>query len=315
MSSRLANIFCAVLAFFVLTSATDDPRLAYIDKYSKIAISEMRRTGVPASITMAQGILESNSGRSRLASEGNNHFGIKCHKDWSGKKIYKDAEVANECFRAYANAEASFKDHSDFLRYQNRYKFLFDLEAGDYKGWAKGLKQAGYATDPAYPQKLIKLIEEYRLYELDDGVPVEAPAPLEVEKPKIIEKSIVFYKERISISLSRDISTQNGVPFVYAMEGETLEAVSRQFNLFRKELMKFNDIAVEEPLKAGEVIYLKSKRSQGARGLDKYVVDENETVTLRDISQRYAIKLSALEKLNPFAVGITLASGDTVRLR
>lgn len=315
MSSRLANIFCAVLAFFVLTSATDDPRLVYINKYSKTAISEMRRTGVPASITLAQGILESNSGRSKLATEGNNHFGVKCHKDWSGKRIYKDAEVANECFRAYPNAEASFKDHSDFLRYQNRYKFLFDLDPDDYKGWAKGLKQAGYATDPAYPQKLIKLIEEYGLDNLDGGVSVEAPSPLEAEKPKIIEKTVVFYKERISISLSRDIYTQNGVPFVYALEGESLESVSRQFNLFRKELRKFNDITVEEPLKAGEIIYLKAKKTQGARGLDKYVVDEDETVTLRDISQRYAIKLSALEKLNPFAVGITLGPGDTVRLR
>lgn len=315
MISRLANIFCAVLAFFVLTSATDDPRVEYINKYSKIAVSEMRRTGVPASITLAQGILESNSGRSKLATEGNNHFGVKCHKDWSGRKIYKDAEVRNECFRAYASAEASFKDHSDFLRYQNRYKFLFDLEKNDYKGWAKGLKQAGYATDPAYPQKLIKLIEEYQLYNFDDGVPVEAPAPLEVEKPKIIEKTVVFYKEQISISLSRDIFTQNGVPFVYALEGETLESVSRQFNLFKRELLKFNDITLEEPLKAGEIVYLKAKKNQGARGLDKYVVDEGETVTLRDISQRYGIKLAALKKMNPFAVDDVLEPGDTVLLR
>ena len=142
------------------------PQEVYIERYYTLAVEEMYRSGVPASITLAQGLLESRSGLSDLALRSNNHFGIKCH-NWAGAKIYYDDDKANECFRSYASVEDSFKDHSDFLRYRDRYKFLFDLEVNDYKGWAHGLKKAGYATDPAYPAKLIKLIEDYKLYRYD----------------------------------------------------------------------------------------------------------------------------------------------------
>ena len=313
----MKRIFACALSLACLISfaAGVNPRREYIARYSKIAVAEMKRTGVPASITLAQGILESNSGQSALAREANNHFGIKCHKDWTGKVVRKDAEVARECFRAYPTAEASFRDHSDFLRYQNRYKSLFSLRKTDYKAWAHGLKKAGYATDPAYPQKLIKIIEDCELYKFDKGVVVEAPAPLEVETPKVVPVDDVIYREQVSVSLSREIYSQNGVPFVYAHSGETYESLASRFNLFKKEILRFNDLSVSEPLEEGTVVYLKTKKNRAAAGLDKYVVDEGESVSLRDISQRYGVRLSALQKLNPFAAGILLDSGDTILLR
>lgn len=147
--------------------AQGTPQERYIQKWAPTAVREMYRSGVPASITLAQGILESRYGLSPLASEGNNHFGIKCHKDWKGKSMRYDDDAKGECFRVYDSADESFQDHSDFLRYRDRYKFLFDLKTTDYKGWAYGLKKAGYATDPNYPAKLIKYIEDYKLYEYD----------------------------------------------------------------------------------------------------------------------------------------------------
>ena len=138
------------------------PQEIYIDQFASLAVEEMYRTGVPASITLAQGLLESRYGLSELAVKGNNHFGIKCHNNWKGKKMYYDDDRRGECFRKYPSPEQSYRDHSDFLRYRDRYKFLFDYKITDYKAWARGLKKAGYATDPAYPSKLINLIEEYK---------------------------------------------------------------------------------------------------------------------------------------------------------
>ena len=165
--SLFIAIFTIALTAFANPSADKSPQTRYVEKYSLLAVDEMYRSGVPASITLAQGLLESRYGLSELATTGNNHFGIKCHNDWQGGKVYHDDDRKGECFRKYDSPEQSFRDHSDFLRYRDRYKFLFDLEVNDYKGWAYGLKKAGYATDPAYPAKLIKLIEDYRLYMYD----------------------------------------------------------------------------------------------------------------------------------------------------
>ncbi len=171
ISTFIVSIACLFAAFSpVLASpAEDSPQQRYIDKYADLAIEEMRRSGVPASITLAQGLLESRYGLSDLAVKGNNHFGIKCHSNWNGPKMRVDDDEKDECFRKYRTVEQSYRDHSDFLRYRDRYKFLFDLDPKDYKGWAYGLKKAGYATDPAYPKKLINLIEEYELYKYDKG--------------------------------------------------------------------------------------------------------------------------------------------------
>ena len=158
---------CLLPALLCLAAGDDTPQERYVKKYAQMAVQEMIRSGVPASITLAQGMLESGNGLSKLATKGNNHFGIKCHKGWEGKSMRQDDDARGECFRVYGSVADSYKDHSDFLRYRDRYKFLFDLERTDYRGWAYGLKKAGYATDPNYPAKLIKYIEDYNLSRFD----------------------------------------------------------------------------------------------------------------------------------------------------
>ena len=272
----------------------------------------MQRTGVPASITLAQGLVESAAGQSTLASKSNNHFGIKCHSDWKGKKTYRDDDKAGECFRVYSNAEASFKDHSDFLRYQDRYKFLFDLEPTDYKGWAKGLKKAGYATDPKYAEKLIKVIEDYELYRYDKRAGELPEPPHEIEKPVEVSRSAAA--EVFSFPLSRDIYQINGVPCVYAVEGDTYATLASQYNLFKKEILRFNDLKKDAPIEAGSVVYLGMKKTRGAKGLSKYIAsDDGES--LWAISQRFGVRLSSLCSLNGLKPDAVPLEGDTIRLR
>ena len=224
----MKRIAFILLALLFSLGATKDVTLEYISRYSDLAVSEMKRTGIPASITLAQGILESNSGQSRLAVKGNNHFGIKCHNDWDGKTMRNDDDARRECFRVYPSVEASYRDHSDFLRYRDRYKSLFDLKPDDYKGWARGLKKAGYATDPSYANKLIGLIEEYELHRFDKPVKVEREAPLKIETPKIVPPETVKkeFRESVKLSLSRSIYEQNGVPFVYSVDGESYRSIA-----------------------------------------------------------------------------------------
>ena len=163
----MKRILFVLVAACLALGAGKNPRLAYIDQYSALAVLEMQRTGVPASITLAQGMLESGYGLSPLATKAHNHFGMKCHSDWKGEKFFYDDETPDECFRVYPTVEDSFRAHSDFLRGRERYKSLFDLDPTDYKGWARGLRRAGYATDPGYATKLINLIEDFQLYRFD----------------------------------------------------------------------------------------------------------------------------------------------------
>lgn len=255
----MKRLLIIVLTFLPLlnSAAADDVRTAYVKKYASIAVKEMKRTGVPASITLAQGLLESNAGQSMLAVDGNNHFGIKCHKDWTGKAVYKDAEINNECFRAYPTAEQSFIDHSDFLL-RDRYKSLFELKKGDYKGWAYGLKSAGYATDPSYPQKLIKLIEEYDLTKYDTGL-VEEEKPVKEEIVVKTEEVFVdktLYSEYLDFSLEREVYEQYGAKYILAREGETLDVIAKRYRLFTKEIMRYNGVVSLRPLKEGEIVYI-----------------------------------------------------------
>ncbi len=297
----------------------------YIERYSALAVEEMYRSGVPASITLAQGLLESRYGQSELAVKGNNHFGIKCHNNWRGKKMYHDDDMKGECFRVYDSPEESFRDHSDFLRYRDRYKFLFDFEPTDYKAWAHGLKKAGYATDPAYPKKLIRLIEEYGLHEYDNrprkahrpnrpGRPhvserPESPNSLEQPKP-LSEKQ----RETLHVSLSRQMYSLNGVPFVRASAGETYSSIAKANNLFLKEILRYNDLGEEQALYPGTVVYLQPKKNRTAKGLDKYVVEGGDE-DLREIAQRFAVKLDRLCKLNGITPDRRLSDGDVIKLR
>lgn len=312
-----------ILIFLMLVSAvaafSDTPQQSYIEKYSSLAVEEMYRTGVPASITLAQGLLESGNGQSRLAVKGNNHFGIKCHNTWTGAKVYHDDDRKGECFRKYDSPEESFRDHSDFLRYRDRYKFLFDLELTDYRSWAYGLKTAGYATDPKYPEKLIRLIEEYRLYEYDTQKPEQTTHHVEPQvpvSPTVIEQVQPLsprQRETFSFALSRQMYSLNGVPFVYASEGETYASIAKANRLFLKEILKFNDLKEEKDLVPGTVVYLQKKKKKAAAGLEKYVVEGSQD--MRSISQRFAIRLDKLCKLNDIAPDHVLRDGDVLNLR
>ena len=313
----MKRLLLVLMTVLLSIGAAKNPKLDYIDKYSDIAIKEMKRTGVPASITLAQGILESNAGQSVLATKGNNHFGIKCHNDWKGKTMKMDDNAPKECFRVYPNAEASFRDHSDFLRSRDRYKSLFELKQTDYKGWARGLKKAGYATDPGYADKLITLIEDYELYRFDKGVKVSVKPPLEIEEPKVVQlepRPGMKYQEAVTFSTARKVYSQNGVPFVYSEAGETYASIAASNGLFLKELLKFNDHEQELALEPGTMVYLARKKAQGPVGVNKYVV-EKDGETLRDIAQRFGIRYAALQKLNIVLYGKTLEEGDTVILR
>ena len=313
----MKRLLLVLMTVLLSIGAAKNPKLDYIDKYSDIAIKEMKRTGVPARITLAQGILESNAGQSVLATKENNHFGIKCHNDWKGKTMKMDDNAPKECFRVYPNAEASFRDHSDFLRSRDRYKSLFKLKQTDYKGWARGLKKAGYATDPGYADKLITLIEDYELYRFDKGVKVSVKPPLEIEEPKVVQlepRPGMKYQESVTFSTARKVYSQNGVPFVYSEAGETYASIAASNGLFLKELLKFNDHEQELALEPGTMVYLARKKAQGPVGVNKYVV-EKDGETLRDIAQRFGIRYAALQKLNIVLYGKTLEEGDTVILR
>ena len=315
MKKFLTCIF-GLLCVWTLCLAQTNPKEEYIKKYSHIAVSEMKRTGVPASITLAQGLLESGAGRSRLATEANNHFGIKCHKNWTGKTISHDDDAKGECFRAYDKADESFRDHSDFLRYNDRYKFLFDYEASDYKSWCYGLKKAGYATDPNYATKLIGIVEEFNLTRFDDvKIEVESPDKLEkAVKVSSTEPSSLKYNEEYVFDLNRQVYKVNGVDFVYAMAGDTYASIAQQYSLFLKEILSFNDLKESVELLPGDPVYLKPKRSKCPKGLDMYIVSEDGE-DLWKICQRFAVKMSKVMKLNNLTSDSALVKDQELRLR
>ena len=326
--------FFLVAALAMTLSAQQGPSVQeqYIAKYSTVAVAEMYRSGVPASITLAQGLLESGSGKSRLATEGNNHFGIKCHNTWKGKTMLADDDAKGECFRVYDSAAESFRDHSDFLRYRDRYKFLFEFETTDYKAWAHGLKKAGYATDPSYATKLIKYIEDYELYRYDTktvkqvmaetpggvGVPVEDEYPSVIpESPMKMEEATPYSAvalEQYSFPLTRKLYSKNGVPFVVSVEGESYRSLAKSYHLFFKEILRCNDLTADEMLLPGTVVYLARKKDMAAEGIDKYIA-EKDGENLRDIAQRFAVRKKSLLKLNGLNPNGFIAEGDEILLR
>ena len=308
------------------------PQERYISRYAPIAVNEMYRSGIPASITLAQGIIESRYGQYRLAVDGNNHFGIKCHNNWKGRTMLADDDRPNECFRVYDSAEESFRDHSDFLRYRDRYKFLFDFRITDYKSWAYGLKQAGYATDPSYATKLIQCVEDYNLSRYDrmsvaealaeGGADAEPPVTQDElegipDSPLKIEAGGIFTGkagEQYRFSLSRTLYSRNGVPFIYAVEGETYASIAKSNHLLLREILKYNDLRSGGELHAGDVVYLEPKKNKTVRGLDKYIVGEDGE-TFHGICQRFAVKEKAIRKLNGLPAGYQPREGDEIILR
>jgi LysM repeat protein len=280
----------------------------YIQTYKETAIREMKRSGIPASITLAQGMLESDNGNSKLARVANNHFGIKCH-DWKGKGFYQDDDKANECFRTYKNADESFTDHSNFLLTKQRYTFLFDLKTTDYKNWAKGLKKAGYATSPSYSEKLIQIIEAYNLQYFDSEL-MASMRPLSHSKnSRKIQESSDF-----TVKLpSHPVYTRNNVDFIIVKKNDTFNKLADELEMLNWELFKYNELTKDSVLKDGDILYLQPKRRKAAYGNDFHTVKEGET--LYSVSQLYAIKLSRLAKLNLLKDTSTIKPGDVLNLR
>ncbi len=320
---RFGPLFLAI-AFLSACSGTrkvqqapTQDRVSYIQNYKNLAIKEMERTGVPASITMAQALLESDNGNSRLAREANNHFGIKCHKDWKGGKIYHHDDARNECFRKYRTVYESYEDHSDFLRAGSRYQFLFGLDPKDYKGWAKGLKAAGYATNRHYDDLLIRIIEENRLYELDGGVAVAWQQPEvkeEAETETETQPGTGNPGGGFTVSLGgRQISQNNRIDYIVARDGDSFAALAREYNLMPWEIYRYNDLPRDAIPREGQIIYLQPKRNQAESGFDFHVVREGET--MYGISQQYGIKLSRLYQMNGMKEGTEPAVGTRLVLR
>jgi LysM repeat protein len=285
-------------------------REEYIAQYKDLAIRQMKEAGIPASIILAQGCLESGNGNGRLSVEANNHFGIKCHQSWNGERIYHDDDALQECFRKYPSPEGSYRDHSDFLRYRDRYKFLFDLEPTDYKAWAYGLKKAGYATDPGYAERLIKIIEENKLYVYDTGVAIEVPAPSVIETPKLAETP---RKKRPVINISREVYERNGVQYVLARTNDTYEKIAIEYDLKLRRILSFNDATAPAELQKGAVVYIEAKKRKAAKLQPIHIADKGET--LWQIAQRYAVRTSSLQKYNHLQNGQEPVEGQAIYLR
>lgn len=280
-------------------------REEYIGMYSHIAIRNMKQYGVPASITLAQGMLESDNGNSTLAAKANNHFGIKCHKDWNGATIYHDDDSKNECFRKYNSPEHSFTDHSLFLRGAKRYAFLFDLNPTDYKAWAYGLKKAGYATNPNYPELLIKIIEDNQLFRFDTGVEVAIKPP---------KSSITDWDSyEIDLYKARPVFTRNRIKYIIVKEGDTFESLTRELSLMPWQLYRYNDLTRDSVLRPGQELYIQPKRWRADRTNPVHTVEPGET--MYKISQMYGVKLRSLYRKNRMAPGQKPEVGQIIYLR
>ncbi|MGZ2370718.1 glucosaminidase domain-containing protein [Ancylomarina sp. YFZ004] len=287
--------------FSTLAFAEKTSRKAYISKYKQLAITEMERTGIPASITLAQGLLESGNGNSTLATKANNHFGIKCH-DWTGPSIKIDDDRKNECFRKYKDPYQSYKDHSEFLTNRSRYEFLFKLKLTDYKAWAKGLKKAGYATHPKYAHMLIDIIEEEELYLFDSNA--------KRHKIKHSEKS-KFEKSLGNLDLRLEVA--NGVHFIKVIKGDTFYNLEKNMDVSRAKLLKYNELPKDYVLGIDQILYFHKKRNKAARGYNFHLVKAGET--LYDIAQKYCVKLKRIRKFNNFSKKHKVSEGNRIYLR
>lgn len=274
---------------------------AYIDEYKDLAIEQMLVHGIPASITMAQGLLESGAGRSTLALKGNNHFGIKCH-DWTGPSMRKNDDELNECFRVYNSPKESYEDHSVFLK-RPRYKSLFTLSRTDYKGWARGLKSCGYATNPVYAQSLINIIETYKLYELDKAKTYDhfkfnhsaITADIGVDQPHIIK----LYNKNY---------------YVVARQGDTFKSLSKEVGISYRKLAKYNERDKHDVLSEGDVVYLKKKQKHALKDFKKrmHIVKDGES--MYTISQMYGMQMKYLYKKNKLTPDYVPKVGDQLKV-
>ena len=298
---------CLILALFLSLSSFAQRRNAayneYIKQYAPLAMEQMKQFKIPASITLAQGLLESGAGRSTLARKSNNHFGIKCGGGWKGKSVRHDDDARNECFRAYSHPKESYRDHSIFLTRGARYAFLFNLKITDYKGWARGLKKAGYATDKSYANRLITIIEDYELYKYD----VQAMSNRAARK---WEKEL---KKKPWLANPHQVYIANDLAYVVAREGDTFKYLGKEFEISWKKLVKYNDLHEDYTLEEGDIIYLKEKKKKASKNYSKYVVKDGDS--MHSIAQKFGIRLKQLYKMNKKNAEYIPEVGDILRLR
>ncbi|MDB5193616.1 MAG: LysM peptidoglycan-binding protein [Segetibacter sp.] len=329
----------ALLAVILLLSpafgqSENNRVITYIKQYKDLAIAEMLRTGIPASITLAQGILETGGGQSDLASNANNHFGIKCKSEWTGERVFHDDDTKGECFRKYESAHQSYYDHSEFLRTRPNYAFLFKLDPTDFEGWAKGLKKAGYATNPAYPQRLIKLIvennlQEYTLHGLAKMETKEkdlfelAVKKNEVMKPeevlavtpepfiKAVDKRSAMQAEKNNDYKYNQIFLINETKVLYVLAGTSILAIANNHNISYKKILEFNDLISADILAKDQLIFLQKKPKKGNK--DIHIVEKNED--LQEISQKEGVQLASILEMNRLEKGMTPAPGEKLYLK
>jgi LysM repeat protein len=293
----------------------------YVNLYKNLAISEMKRTGIPASITLAQGIIESDCGRSKLAREANNHFGIKCHKDWTGPTIKHDDNANNECFRKYPKAEESYYDHSDFLKAGSRYSFLFNNSSTDYKAWAYGLKKAGYATNPDYANMLIRTIEGNNLSAFDQPSGFSGPPVIDttmissvVTPAKTVEKASQSpVGPDIVVKRATRVRENNKIPYIVVRDGDTREKLENEYQLLKGELPRYNEMRSDFKLTPGQILYLQPKKDKAEEGKEYYNVTEEDS--MYSIAQQFGIKLKKLYEMNRMAEGTEPEPGRKMWLR
>ena len=315
---------CIGLSFSIKSQTLPSEDIVnYISQYANIAINEMVRSGVPASIKIAQGILETQAGKSQLVMESNNHFGIKCKSNWDGPKVYHDDDAQGECFRKYKDAISSYKDHSDFLKSQPRYAGLFKLDPDDYSAWAWGLKKAGYATNPIYAETLIKFIEDYQLNNLNDYASDEEQDEYDISEylEEITKNGItpssgtaknsgsIITKK---ISYPEGVFKVNGIKVIYAESGSSLLSIAKKHKLSIQKILLYNELPKSTVvLKKSELVYLQPKKALGNKTYHRVLRNEN----LRDISQHEGIKLSSLLHYNKLKSNSKLKIGQKLRLK
>ena len=296
-----AIIISLLFSFNLLAQTTNQAYWTYIDRYKEMAIDQMHRYRIPASITLAQGLLESNAGRSTLATEANNHFGIKVGGSWKGPYVLRNDDAPNEKFRKYRSAAESFEDHSKFLQ-GPRYQGLFRLSITDYRGWAHGLKAAGYATNPRYAQSLISIIERFGLARFDTKQSKQRHTKTGGTSASFFDRHMVYHN--------------NKNYFIVVEPGDNMATISEKTGVSLKDLYNFNDLPKDYAATAGDLIYLQKKRKCASKDFKDYpihIVEPNQS--MHDICQLYGIRLKSLYKLNKMQPNHTITPGEILRIR
>lgn len=304
------------------TSAVNpfSPYNLYIENNAERALVSQKIYGVPASIILAQGLLESGAGKSTLATQANNHFGIKCH-NWQGERFYQKDDGPRDCFRVYPDVQGSYDDHGKFLSSNRRYAPLFSLDMDDYKGWAKGLQKAGYATDKGYANKLIKIIEDYQLYLITGDNPGRHYAynkPRQERREVARQEDPIRYQKPASKEPKRkyeqrDVYMSYGLLYVLAKPNDDLASIARDFDISERRLQDYNDFPKGYPLREGDIVYLQKKLLKAEPPFYEHTIKVGESI--HSIAQTYGLQLSALYRLNGLTPDYEPTEGDVLLLR